>query len=615
MALQKKLSAVRFATLLPYLSAICAIVGIGWILALPRDDNVRRTHVSENALLPGQVHTYFAGSEHDVFRAYRAEVTALVNATDSEKADVLAGIFTNAGLKVARQKYTYEAAGEVFEGENVYAILQAPRGDATEAMVLCAAWESNEGVLNEGGVALVMSLARYFKRWSVWSKDIIFLITSDVQAGPNAWLTAYHSPHPPPTISPLTLKSGMIQGAVAIDYPEPGRRFDAFHLIYDGINGNLPNLDLVTTTHQIAQYHIGIRTLIQSLDDHRDDYRDRLRTMLRGMAKQAIGLSTGVHSAFIPYHINAVTVQPWGDGWHDEGSLGRLVESAFRSINNLLESFHQSYFFYILLERMRYVSIGTYLPGGMALAAVFSLLGMKGWIDRNTASTPTAPTPAQTLAAASEKKKTLVIPRPQHLKGLSPALPSLTSPLLLLFTIHLLSLVPLTLFLNNPSPSLLLTFSLTSSVILSPLIAPFLISQQTTKSLRPLSLLTLGTFLAALATLNFSLAAAIGVACLPLTIIPSTRPKSVFGKVARWVLHQLVSPMVVIPAAGVVYTIVMKDGEREWMEGLKGVSLESVEGVVREALRMAAVGWWVEGGWTPLMVWGVWWPAWVISGL
>jgi glycosylphosphatidylinositol transamidase len=33
--------------------------------------------VSENALLPGQVHTYFGGSEHNVFRAYRQEVWAL----------------------------------------------------------------------------------------------------------------------------------------------------------------------------------------------------------------------------------------------------------------------------------------------------------------------------------------------------------------------------------------------------------------------------------------------------------------------------------------------------------------------------------------------------------
>lgn len=35
--------------------------------------------MSENALLPGQVHTYFGGSEHSVFRAYRHEVAALAD--------------------------------------------------------------------------------------------------------------------------------------------------------------------------------------------------------------------------------------------------------------------------------------------------------------------------------------------------------------------------------------------------------------------------------------------------------------------------------------------------------------------------------------------------------
>lgn len=51
---------------------------------LPLDDYSRRTYISENALLPGQVHTYFGGSDQNVFRAYRHEVTALENKTNSE---------------------------------------------------------------------------------------------------------------------------------------------------------------------------------------------------------------------------------------------------------------------------------------------------------------------------------------------------------------------------------------------------------------------------------------------------------------------------------------------------------------------------------------------------
>lgn len=78
--------------------------------------------------------------------------------------DKLEGFFKAAGLKVARQKYEYRSAMEVYEGENIYAILHAPRGDATEAIVLVGAWRNVEGDLNRSGVALVLTLARYFKR-------------------------------------------------------------------------------------------------------------------------------------------------------------------------------------------------------------------------------------------------------------------------------------------------------------------------------------------------------------------------------------------------------------------------------------------------------------------
>jgi GPI-anchor transamidase subunit GAA1 len=74
--------------------------------------------------------------------------------------DILKGL----GVKVGRQSYTYHAAGKEYSGENVYGILQAPRGDATEAIVLVAPWESIEKLPNRNGVALALTMARYFKR-------------------------------------------------------------------------------------------------------------------------------------------------------------------------------------------------------------------------------------------------------------------------------------------------------------------------------------------------------------------------------------------------------------------------------------------------------------------
>ena len=40
----------------------------------------------------------------------------------------------------------------------------------------------------------------------------------------------------------------------------------------------------------------------------------------------------------------------------------------FRSINNLLEKFHQSFFFYLLLAPRQFVSISSYLPSAVALS-------------------------------------------------------------------------------------------------------------------------------------------------------------------------------------------------------------------------------------------------------
>ncbi|KAL7965214.1 Gaa1-like protein [Trichoderma sp. SZMC 28014] len=298
-------------------------------------------------------------------------VTSAISRKDIEKAGF--------GVKVGRQNYTYHSAGQTYTGENVYGILQAPRGDATEAIVLVAAWKSIDEQLNRNGIALVLTLARYFKRWSLWSKDIIFLLPPDSTTGTQAWVDAYHDAHDSKHISPLPLKSGALQGAIAIDYPHE-QRYHELHIIYDGTNGQLPNLDLINSIVNIAGGQMGIETTMQQMTGHTDSYQDRLQTMLRGMLYQGLGYPTGPHSSFIPYHVDAITLQPTGEGWHDEMAMGRVVEGSFRSLNNLLEHLHQSFFFYLLMQKNRFVSIGTYLPSAMLLAANFTIMAIFLWV-------------------------------------------------------------------------------------------------------------------------------------------------------------------------------------------------------------------------------------------
>lgn len=68
----------RLLKLPPYLSALCLFIGVVWLCLLPLNEYSRHTYISENALLPGQVHTYFGGSEQNVYNAYKYEVQALV---------------------------------------------------------------------------------------------------------------------------------------------------------------------------------------------------------------------------------------------------------------------------------------------------------------------------------------------------------------------------------------------------------------------------------------------------------------------------------------------------------------------------------------------------------
>ena len=271
--------------------------------------------------------------------------------------------------------------------------------------------------------------------WSLWSKDIILLLPPDSKTGTQAWVDAYHDSHDSSRVTSLPIKSGALQGAIAIDYPFE-HRFKSVHIVYDGVNGQLPNLDLINSVVSIAGGQMGFSSTLQGMWKHSNSYNDRLQTMLRGMLNQGLGHATGPHSSFIPYHVDAVTLQPYGEGWQDEMAMGRLIEGTFRSLNNLLEHLHQSFFFYLLMHKDRFVSIGTYLPSAMLLAANFTIMAIFLWVKSGQKE--------QTATATEEKKK--------KKEGSPPAVErELFLPLGLVVGCHALGAVPLYLFNHTPS--------------------------------------------------------------------------------------------------------------------------------------------------------------------
>ncbi|KAK6544171.1 Glycosyl phosphatidyl inositol protein transamidase complex subunit [Orbilia ellipsospora] len=590
--LRQNLSVVLYA--FQALSIGAVVVGLASLLLLPLDEYSRRTYISENALLPGQVHAYFGGSEQNIVRAFRREVESLGNSTSNVVAERIAEIFRSANLKVGTQRYSYKAAGGSYTGENVYAVLHAPRGDATEAIVLCAPWKNIDHILNEGGVALTLALSRYFKRWSLWSKDIIFVISSDARAGPQAWVDAYHDLHGP-NVQSLSVKSGAIQGVVVVDYP--GGRFESLHIMYDGINGQLPNLDLINTAVQISRDQMGLRTDLQEMWDHKDTYNHRLKTMLRGMVNQALGHSTGPHSSFIPYHIDAITLATHGEGWHDEGSLGRTVESVFRSLNNLLEHFHQSFFFYLLMAPKRFVSIGTYLPSAMLVAVGLTLTAIRLWVDpRSRSKVEVEEVVVKTDEKKGEKSEggkvvvdTVIDSGPKR---------QLFLPLSIVIGAHFCGVIPFAVFnwIDYKSMANVFYIFIVVSVAFPTLLSGLITLTTSENRLLPtfhlarcFSLLFLGMFLSTLATVNFSLSFLIGLFSLPLMFARPT-PTSVPLALLNSILLQLTSPFAALFIVA----------------GYWGLGVEDI-------LKEASFGWWVWGMWTPVIVWCVWWPAWVVG--
>ncbi len=93
------------------------------------------------------------------------------------------------GLEVDTHTYTLHSpmgiAGREFTGQNLYAILRAPRASSTESLVLSVPYRPP--ISMESGtaasMALLLGLAGFFKRQIFWAKDIIFVITQHEQLG------------------------------------------------------------------------------------------------------------------------------------------------------------------------------------------------------------------------------------------------------------------------------------------------------------------------------------------------------------------------------------------------------------------------------------------------
>lgn len=470
---------IRF---LPVLSLALTFGGLGWLFVLPMDGQYRNTYISENALMPSQAYSYFRESEWNILRGFRTQVELFDPMNVTENMSTMKLWLEDIGYKTSIH--------ECSDGkQNLYAIYHSPRGDDTEAMVLGAGYLNADGEFNVGGISLTLALARYFHRWIVWSKNIIIVIPQNPNESLREWVNAYHST--------LDLTGGSIESAIMLDYPSSSDNFDYVEMYYEGLNGQLPNLDLLNTVVSVTEHegpHVSIQGTSQ-LDLYTNDYWSRLRILLKGVVElAAAGLKRGHgNEAFSGYRIQALTLRARGtEGHHDVTVFGRIPEAVFRSVNNLLEKFHQSFFFYLLLAPRNFVSIGTYLPSAGAIVISYILSSLH-----------------KVLNSEFEIR---------HLLQSAPQT-SLTFGLMVIigFAIsQIAQLLPIT-----ASYSFIGVFIATS-------LSPLFVKVQEKKELKPLlrsiALLYMSTVMSSLLVLNFSLTFMLGIFALPLTFINDSFP-------------------------------------------------------------------------------------------
>ncbi|XP_032792055.1 LOW QUALITY PROTEIN: glycosylphosphatidylinositol anchor attachment 1 protein [Daphnia magna] len=377
------------------LSFLLYVGSIVWLVCLAYRQFNAGTYFSENALLPGLVHSNF--KEDFLARQYLAALKAEAERYPNGMPHAfIAAQFKQLGLDTYTHNFSVKYPldqNEIYSGKNVYGILRASRGASTECLVMSVPYRPPDSVLagTNAGIAIMLSLAASFRTASYWARDIIFLVTEHEQLGVEAWLEAYHytsSSSNAIHFGQLDARAGAIQAAINLELPY--EKISHIDVRIEGLNGQLPNLDLVNLVHRLFQQERFTTTLKE-----REDYPDPFSmegwiysasSLLSLMVSQATGVPTGNHGLFHRFGIEALTVAgSYKRGWHGSNFLlmGRAIEGIMRSLNNLQERFHQSFFFYLLPATNRYISIGVYMPpfglmiGAMLLQAVALYISRK----------------------------------------------------------------------------------------------------------------------------------------------------------------------------------------------------------------------------------------------
>lgn len=61
--------------------------------------------------------------------------------------------------------------------------------------------------------------------------------------------------------------------------------------------------------------------------------------------------------------------------------LHSVIESTLRTMNNLLERLHASFFFFLLVRPTTFMKIGSYLPSAILIGVALLFSGLREWVN------------------------------------------------------------------------------------------------------------------------------------------------------------------------------------------------------------------------------------------
>lgn len=237
-------------------------------------------------------------------------------------------------------------------------------------------------------------------------------------------------------------------------------------------------------------------------------------------------------------------------------ALLKIVEGISRSLNNLLERFHQSFFFYIIISSDRFVSIGDYMPSIGLMAGSLLIKSFLIWLISNNSLDDDN----ETDKKEEESEKILIMKKStRNIDVLNVGLVFLSAHIIGVLSLFFTTNKTVHDYFHSMNiPTQTGIFYLVMVIFGASILTPKLLRLHFSNAqfLNIIVLLELGTMLLSVSMLNFSLGFFLCVVIVPFAIVMNIRSDSkrnLFIFLIKTLLHLLVHPLTMI--YGVILTM------------------------------------------------------------